>query len=137
MIWIGENSKRRGTLLEGLAQDVGVSTVEAHPGGVLPGAANAGKGQLQRGGGWVKAQTRSAEPIPQHAADAKPEGIAACQHHPRNCRVHVLERVHQEAGIVAVDQGCGLIEPSVECRLKSARCRNPVRLTDQLLLSRC
>ena len=111
--------------------------MQAYPCGVLPGAANPGEGQLQRGGGWVKAQTRAAEPIPQHAADAKPEGIAARQHYARSCRVYVLQGFHQEAGIVTINEGFGLIEPSVQRGLKSARCCNPVRLTDQLLLRRC
>ena len=39
-------------------------------------------------------------------------------------------------GIVTVNKRLGLIEPRLQRRLKASRCGNPVRLTDQLLLSR-
>ena len=57
--------------------------MQAHPTGVLPGPAEAGKGQLQGAGGWVKTQLAGGEVLQQQPADAKPQGVAAGEQHRR------------------------------------------------------
>ena len=61
--------------------------MEADPAGVLPGPADAGKGQLHRRGRRLEGQGCAAKALQQQAADAEPEGIATGQNHrPLTCR---------------------------------------------------
>ena len=57
--------------------------MQADPAGVLPGATEAGEGQLQGAGGRMEAQPLGAEVLQQQPADAKPERVTARQQNPR------------------------------------------------------
>ena len=80
---IGQHRKGRRAFLQRRRQGLGIAAMQAHPTGVLPGPAEAGKGQLQGAGGRVKAQLVGGEVLQQHPADAKPEGVAAGEQHRR------------------------------------------------------
>ena len=73
---IGEHRQGCRALLECLAELVRIAPMEADPAGVLPGAAEAGKGQLQGAGAGMEAQLLCAQALQQAAADAEPEGVA-------------------------------------------------------------
>ena len=93
---VGEHGQGGGPLLQGRRQRFAVSAVEADPAGVLPGPADAGKGQLHRRWRRLEGQGFRAKALQQQAADAKPEGIATGQNHrPLPClssRFELVER---------------------------------------------
>ena len=62
---IGKHRQGGGPPLQGSRQGLAIAAVQADPTGVLPGAANACEGQLQRGGGWLEPQPLSPKPLQQ------------------------------------------------------------------------
>ena len=81
LVRIRQHRQGCGSLLQGAGQDFGVPSVQAHPVGVLPGAPDAGEGQLQRCGGGMKPQPLCPDAVAKDAPQAEPERIAAGQHH--------------------------------------------------------
>ena len=78
---IGQHRQRRGPLRQRSGEGLRLAAMQAHPGDVLPWAAKTGEGQLQAGGGGVKAQPRRRELLQQQPADAEPKRVATGQHH--------------------------------------------------------
>ena len=78
---VGAHRPGGRALLLGRRQGFRIAAMQADPASVLPGSADAGKGQLQRAGGWMEAQRRRTQLLDQQPADAEPERIATGQHH--------------------------------------------------------
>ena len=99
---VGEHRQGRWSLLQGGGQGFGIAAVQADPAGVLPGAAEAGKGQLQRAGGGVKAQLGRRKALQQQATDAKPKRVATREQHRRPGRCQgLLQRAENLLGPIA------------------------------------
>ena len=133
---IGEHRQGPGSPLQLLGQRFRIASMQAQPTGVLPGTTDAGKGQLQAGGGGMKAQPFRPEPVRQDAADAEPERVSAGQHHHVDRFGKVVQNLRQMAGIVAVDQWNRAVQPGFEGRLKASWCGDLLGSSDQGL-QRC
>ena len=144
LVGVGEHGQGGGALLQGCRQGCAVSAMEADPAGVLPGAADAGKGQLHRRGRRLEDQGSGAKALQQQAADAEPEGIAACQNHRplthRSGRFDLVERRfwlvrgHQGgAGLADWHPPCGLFQlpPGGQLSQQPFRRRHQVGLGQQ------
>ena len=102
---IGQHRQGGGPLLQPRRQGLGIAAVQADPCGVLPGAAQAGEGQLQGGGGRVEAEALGGKVLQQQPTDPEPEGIAAGeQHHPLTSREGLLQPRQQVCGPVTGQQ---------------------------------
>ena len=76
---IGQHRQRRGPLRQRSGEGLRLAAMQAHPGDVLPWAAKTGEGQLQAGGGGVKAQLFGGKGLQQQTPDPEPERIATGQ----------------------------------------------------------
>ena len=137
LLRVGEHRQGRGSLLQERGQHIGIPAMQAHPAGVLPGAADAGKRQLQGGGGRMEAQPFTPQACTEAAADAEPERIATGQHHHAGRGGQGRQPGGQSAGVVAADQSGGIAaQPFAQGRLQALRGCQVLRGPDQRLL-RC
>ena len=79
LIGIGQHGQSFGPFLQRLGQRLRGTAMQAHPGGVLPWAPEACKGELKRGGRGVEPQPFHAKLTLQDPSDAEPERITAGQ----------------------------------------------------------
>ena len=80
---VGEHGQSRRSALQGAGQGLRAASMQAHPGGVLPGAADPCERQLHRAWSRVKVQGFRRKGLQQATANPEPERIAAGQDHHR------------------------------------------------------
>ena len=135
---IAEHPKGRWSALKGSRQGFGVSAMQAHPAGVVPGATNPGEGELQGSGCRMKPQLLGREFLQQQTADAVPEGIATGQQHPPSALgagpVQLAEQLGQPVGGQQLRLGAGpLGKPALHLNQESRWGRDQIDPEQSLL----